>query len=44
LGLKHSPAGIMKPNFNRGDLHDAATGFLHFNTQEAKVLRAAAGH
>jgi hypothetical protein len=44
LGLKHSPSGIMKSNFNRRDLHDAATGFLHFNTQEAKVLRAAAGN
>ena len=43
LGLKHRGSGIMKPNFSHRDLHDAATGFLSFNTQESRVLRAAAG-
>ncbi|MGD0871010.1 MAG: matrixin family metalloprotease [Bryobacteraceae bacterium] len=44
LGMKHSPSGIMKPQFDRRDLRDAASGFLHFTAPDAKALRASAGH
>lgn len=43
LGMQHGPSGIMKSHFDRRDLHDAATGFLHFTTPDAKALRASAG-
>jgi hypothetical protein len=44
LGMKHSPSGIMKAQFDRRDLGDAAAGRLSFTTEDGKGLRAAAGN
>ena len=38
LGMKHSPSGIMKPQFVLRDLLDAAQGRLSFTTEDARAL------
>jgi hypothetical protein len=40
-GMKHSPSGIMKPQFVRRDFLAAAQGRLNFTTEDGKALRAA---
>lgn len=43
LGMEHSRSGIMKPVLEPHDMVEAAAGRLHFITEEAMALRAAAG-
>ena len=40
IGLRHSPAGIMKPQFEKRDIERANMGLLHFTEQDGSVLRA----
>jgi predicted metalloprotease len=44
LGMKHNLTGIMKPHYDRRDLHDAGTGFLRFTAPDVKALRASAAN
>lgn len=43
-GLQHGPYGVMKAEFGRHEIFDAAVDHLNFSPQDAKVLRAFAGH
>ncbi|HTX35998.1 MAG TPA: hypothetical protein VME43_13295 [Bryobacteraceae bacterium] len=44
IGLRHRPAGIMKPRFERGDIEQANMGRLRFTGQDERVLRASIGN
>jgi len=41
MGLEHSPCGVMKADFNRHDLQDAAASRLRFAADDARRLRSA---
>jgi hypothetical protein len=42
-GLRHSASGIMKPRFERRDMLEAASGRLHFASEDSRALRVAVG-
>lgn len=44
MGLKHSSSGVMKADFERRDMFDAAQGHFFFTSQDARVMREFAGH